>query len=70
MNVTKQEYKGRKFRSENCSQKVDAEQRRYAGVPASVWIAENKYINAGAIWQGVFERSEQGVPQGGVKHTA
>ena len=40
MNVTKQEYKGRKFYSENCPQKVAAEQRGYAGVPASVRIAE------------------------------
>ena len=41
MNVTKQEYKGRKFHNENCPQKVAAEQRGYAGVPASVRIAEN-----------------------------
>ena len=40
MNVTKQEYKGRKFHKENCPQKVAAEQREYAGVPASVRIAE------------------------------
>ena len=40
MNVTKQEYKGRKFHKENCPQKVAAEQRGYAGVPASVRIAE------------------------------
>ena len=40
MNVTKQEYKGRKFHKENCQQKAAAEQREYAGVPASVRIAE------------------------------
>ena len=40
MNVTKQEYKGRKFHKENCPQKVAAEQREYAGVPDSVRIAE------------------------------
>ena len=40
MNVTKQEYKGRKFHKENCPQKVAAEQQEYAGVPASVRIAE------------------------------
>ena len=46
MNVTKQEYKGRKFHNENCPQKVAAEQRGYAGVPASVRIAENNDIIA------------------------
>ena len=46
MNVTKQEYKGRKFHKENCPQKVAAEQRGYAGVPASVRIAENNDIIA------------------------
>ena len=40
MNVTKQEYKGRKFHKENCPQKVAAEQQGYAGVPASVRITE------------------------------
>ena len=44
MNVTKQEYKGRKFHNENCPQKVAAEQRGYAGVPASVRIAETSDI--------------------------
>ena len=44
MNVTKQEYKGRKFHKENCPQKVAAEQRGYAGVPASVRIAETSDI--------------------------
>lgn len=44
MNVTKQEYKGRKFHKENCPQKVAAEQREYAGVPASVRIAETSDI--------------------------
>ena len=46
MNVTKQKYKGRKFHNENCPQKVAAEQRGYAGVPASVRIAENNDIIA------------------------
>ena len=46
MNVTKQEYKGRKFHKENCPQKVAAEQREYAGVPASVRIAETSDIIA------------------------
>ena len=44
MNVTKQEYKGRKFHKENCPQKVAAEQRGYAGAPASVRIAETSDI--------------------------
>jgi len=44
MNVTKQKYKGRKFHNENCPQKVAAEQRGYAGVPASVRIAETSDI--------------------------
>ena len=46
MNVTKQKYKGRKFHNENCPQKVAAEQRGYAGVPASVRIAETSDIIA------------------------
>lgn len=46
MNVTKQKYKGRKFHNENCPQKVAAEQREYAGVPAAVRIAENNDIIA------------------------
>ena len=46
MNVTKQKYKGRKFHNENCPPKVAAEQRGYAGVPASVRIAENNDIIA------------------------
>ena len=45
MNVTKQEYKGRKFHKENCPQKVAAEQRGYAGVPAPVRIVELNDIN-------------------------
>ena len=44
MNVTKQKYKGRKFHNENCPQKVAAEQRGYAGAPASVRIAETSDI--------------------------
>ena len=46
MNVTKQEYKGRKFHKENCPQKVAAEQQGYAGVPASVRITETSDIIA------------------------
>lgn len=46
MNVTKQKYKGRKFHNENCPQKVAAEQRGYAGVPASVRITETSDIIA------------------------
>ena len=46
MNVTKQKYKGRKFHNENCPQKVATEQRGYAGVPASVRIAETSDIIA------------------------
>ena len=46
MNETKQKYKGRKFHNENCPQKVAAEQREYAGVLASVRIAETSDIIA------------------------
>ena len=56
MNVTKQKYKGRKFHNENCPQKVAAEQRGYAGVPASVRIAENNDIIADLPMDSLLKR--------------
>lgn len=46
MKATRQKMKGRKLHKEDCPQKVTAEQREYAGVPASVRIAEHNDIIA------------------------
>lgn len=56
MNATKQEMKGRKLHKEDCPQKAAAEQRGYAGVPASVRIAEHNDIITGLPADSLLKR--------------
>lgn len=56
MNATKQEMKGRKLYKEDCPQKAAAEQRGYAGVPASVRIAEHNDIITGLPADSLLKR--------------